>query len=253
MFTLEIAAHSLQSCLAARDGGADRIELCTALQTGGLTPSVGLIESVKVEVALPVHVLIRPRLGDFTYDKYEVREMVSSIKQCSALGVEGVVIGCLNTNGHIDVQAVKALVDAAEEMSLTFHRAFDLMAQPLKTLELIADLGFDRILTSGQAKSALEGKSLLRQLVEHAQGAVQILAGAGVNSTNVKELMQFTGCVECHGSAKKTLQREPMHDPFHITTQTGPQGTVVWESDVEEIRAIKSVLNQMEMNGEHSP
>lgn len=203
---LEICAGSIDSAMAAAAGGAARIELCQGLADGGVTPSAGLIrEALKVE-GLKVNVLIRPREGDFLYTEAEVRVMEEDVRLCRSLGCNGVVIGALRPDGTVDTDTCRRLMAAAGPgMEITFHRAFDLCADPLAALDTLVDLGCHRVLTSGQAASAIEGAAMLRQLVEHAAGHIIILAGGGVNSANASRLVALTGVTELHGSARATV------------------------------------------------
>ena len=174
---LEVCAGDIESVYAASAGGAARVELCSALGEGGVTPSVGFIRQALRVPGLKVHVLIRPRGGDFLYTAEEVDAMVEDIRVCREAGADGVVIGALTPTGDIDIPACRRMIDAAEGMSVTFHRAFDLCRNPDEALNAIIELGCDRILTSGQAASAHEGIGMLRQLSERAGSGVIILAG----------------------------------------------------------------------------
>ncbi|HVU80537.1 MAG TPA: copper homeostasis protein CutC, partial [Rhodanobacteraceae bacterium] len=165
---LEIAANSVASALAAETGGAARVELCSALEVGGLTPSHAAIAIALERLRIPVHVLIRPRAGDFVFDDPECEVMRRDIETCKALGCAGVVIGVLTVDGDVDVPRCRALMDAARGMSVTFHRAFDFARDAERALEAIIALGCDRLLTSGQAADALTGAPLIRTLIERA-------------------------------------------------------------------------------------
>jgi len=205
MRILEVCAGSIESIKAAYEGGAQRVELCSALSEDGLTPSVGMIACAKRCEGLKVHVLIRPRSGDFVYTKDEVQCMVEDIQICKEMGVDGVVIGALTTSGEIDLTVCKQLVEAARGIpNITFHRAFDVCQKPFLALEQIISLGCNRILTSGQAKTAEQGIPMLRQLVEKASGRISILAGAGVNPANAAKVLDETGAMEIHASARST-------------------------------------------------
>lgn len=245
MFTLEIAAHSLQSCVAARDGGADRIELCTALQTGGLTPAAGLLRAARQAVDIPIHVLIRPRIGDFVFSEYELAEMKTSIEMCKDVGADGIVTGCLRKDGTIDLPQLAFLFSAADGVEKTFHRAFDLIPDPLEGLQQLQQLGCDRILTSGQEKSALAGSSLIRRLVYAAHGSPTILAGAGINSQNILDVAHQTGTTEFHASAKKTFHSQGVTDRIGITYLGNHPTDGRWESEVEEIRKMATILENL--------
>lgn len=202
MNKLEICCCDIESVVAAKMGGADRVELCSALEVGGLTPSIALIrEAVKI-FGDGVFVLIRERPGDFVYSQLEIEVMLNDIKAAIEAGASGVVFGALTTNGDIDLDAVKKMKQAAEGVEVTFHRAFDEVSEPLKALEQIIEAGCDRILTSGQKSSAEEGIPLLKELNSKAAGRIKILAGAGVNWENAAKILNETGGNEIHASAK---------------------------------------------------
>lgn len=202
MFLLEVCCGDLQSVAAAVAGGADRVELCAALSVDGLTPSVGMIKEA-MKMGIKVQVLIRPREGDFVYTEQEVACMEHDIHVCKELGVNGVVIGALTAEGDIDLNCCERLMSVAEGLSVTFHRAFDQCRNPRKALEEIIRLGCDRILTSGQASTALEGAALLRDIVAQADGRISIMPGAGVTPENATRILQATGAKEIHGSLRE--------------------------------------------------
>lgn len=201
---LEVCAGDIESVFAAARGGAERVELCCALSEGGLTPSLGMIEeALKVE-GIKVNVLIRPRSGDFVYSDEEIRVMVRDIEMCRHLGVNGVVFGALTPDGDIDMKACQKMTEAAEGLHKTFHRAFDMCRDPQKATEGIIELGYDRILTSGQAASALKGAELIGNLQKEFPSIVFIAAG-GVSPVIVKEIVEKTGVKEVHASAKERV------------------------------------------------
>lgn len=199
---LEICVDSAESALAAQEGGADRIELCAELAAGGLTPSVGLIEACRESVTLETVLMIRPRGGDFQYTDREVAVMVRDIEYAKHAGLSGIVFGALSSSGEIDVPTVRRLRDAAGDMSITFHRAFDLTPDPLTALETLVELGIPRVLTSGQAATAYEGRELLARLVQRAAGRITIMAGGGIGETSIHSLMADTSVKEFHASAR---------------------------------------------------
>ena len=206
MANLEICAGSVESVLAARNGGASRVELCAALEIGGITPSVGLIAQARKIEGIELNVIIRPRGGDFLYDEYEVACMEHDISTCKALGADGVVIGALTADGDIDATACQRLIAAADGMSITFHRAFDMCRNPQKALEDIIALGCHRVLTSGQAATAAEGIALLKDLVNQADRRIIIMPGCGINSSNAAHIIQETGTTEIHASARTSVE-----------------------------------------------
>jgi len=201
-FTLEVCCGDLQSVRAAVAGGAERVELCRALDLDGLTPSAAMIEEA-VGTGIPVQVLIRPRAGGFVYEEAEVQTMLSDICQARRLGANGVVIGALKADGSIDEATTGRLAEEAEGMSITFHRAFDVCARPTEALEQIITLGCHRLLTSGQAPTAEQGIPMIRQLVEQSEGRLIIMPGAGVNPGNARRILTETGATEIHGSLRR--------------------------------------------------
>lgn len=202
---LEVCVGSVASAIAARDGGARRVELCSALEVGGVTPSMGLMREVRAVEGLKLHVLIRPRGGDFLYDDAEVTCMVQDIIAARDCGADGVVIGALTADGDIDVSVCRRLVEAAGNMSVTFHRAFDMCREPMQALEEIIALGCNRLLTSGRAGTAVEGVALLKQLVEAAGDRLVIMPGCGVNADNARHILDATGACEIHASARRSV------------------------------------------------
>ena len=181
------------------------MEICSALADGGVTPSIGLLRSALTVPDIKVHVLIRPRGGDFLYDEDEVKMMVDDIISARIEGAHGVVIGALTPSGDIDMDACRRMVEAAEDLNVTFHRAFDLCSDPMDALDKIIELGCNRILTSGQAPTALEGVDLLKRLNEKAAGRLTILAGGGVTPENAAEILSLSGTNEIHASARHTI------------------------------------------------
>src|SRR5690554_2199592 len=178
-YRLEICANSVTSCIEAQKGGAFRVELCAAIPEGGTTPSYGEIAVARELLSIKLNIIIRPRGGDFLYSDVEHKTMLRDIEMTKKLGVDGVVIGCLTAGGEIDTQRNKELIDAAKGMSVTFHRAFDMCKDPFKSLELIISLGCDRILSSGQQPTAVEGMVLLKQLIKKADNRIIVMPGSG--------------------------------------------------------------------------
>jgi copper homeostasis protein len=197
---LEVCTGSLQSVIAAVEGGAERIELCSALSLDGLTPSLGLLKTIRsMYPTLKIQVLIRPREGDFVYSEEEVRVMEEDIK-ASLPYADGIVIGALDAEGNIDIETTRRLVAASEGKPVTFHRAFDVCRDPSAALEQIISLGCQRILTSGQQPKAEQGVSLLKALQQQAGDRLIIMPGGGVNTENARLIIDQTGCKEIHGS-----------------------------------------------------
>lgn len=202
MKKLEVCCADIESVWAAKEGGAHRIELCEALELDGLTPSEELIRQ-SIATGMPVQVLIRVREGNFVYSPEEVETMAASIRLAKELGAHGVVIGALTPEGQVDKPAIARMMEEAEGMSVTFHRAFDVCRDPLQALEDIIALGCHRLLTSGQQHSAFAGIPLLRQLTTQAAGRIIIMPGAGVNPQNAMHILTETGATEIHGSLRR--------------------------------------------------
>lgn len=196
---LEICCGDTESVKAAKEGGADRVELCCALGEGGLTPSYGQVQ-MALTVGIPVNVLIRPRRGDFHYSPTEVRTMVGDVVMANTLGVNGIVIGALTPEGDIDVETVKALMEEVDGMQVTFHRAFDMCRNPEDALETLIELGCDNVLTSGLCPNAMDGAANLARLVEQARGRIDIMAGCGVNPGNAAEIIRIGGVRAIHST-----------------------------------------------------
>ena len=206
MYRFEICANGVESCMAAQDGGADRVELCANIPEGGTTPSYGEIKVARrLLTQTRLHVIIRPRGGNFVYSELEAERMLEDIEVCRQLGVNGVVFGALTNEGDVDVPLCQRLMEAARGMSVTFHRAFDRTRDPHQALEDIITLGCDRILTSGQQPTAEEGIALLKELHEQALGRIILLAGSGVNENNIRRIQHETGIHEFHFSARETI------------------------------------------------
>jgi copper homeostasis protein len=199
--TIEIVVYNIDSALRAQEGGANRIELCDNPGEGGTTPSYGTIEVVRQNLSIDVFVMIRPRGGDFHYSNYEFHSMKRDISQCQKLSVDGLVFGILNPDGTIDKKRCKELIDKSRPLKVTCHRAFDMTRDPFEALEDCIEVGFDRILTSGQQVQALKGADLIGELVHKANGRIAIMPGSGVNESTVQEILKKSGAMEIHFSA----------------------------------------------------
>lgn len=201
-YLFEACTDSLADALAAQQLGVDRIELCSALSEGGLTPSMAMIEETVRQLKIPVHVMIRPRAGDFFYTDEEYQLMQKDIRFAREAGAAGVVFGILNTDGTVDAQRNARLIHAAGPMKVVFHRAFDMSVDPFLALEAIIGLGVHTLLTSGQRQTAEDGLDLIKELIKRANGRIQLLAGGGVNSSNVK-LLKGAGVRQFHFTVRK--------------------------------------------------
>ncbi len=205
---IEICTDSLGSALIAEEYGAHRIELCAGLAEGGLTPSQGTILSVVKALKIPVNVLIRPRPGNFHYSDDEISSMLHDIEFCKNAGVAGIVIGALNKDGSIDIDTSKKFLNAIQPLDSTFHRAFDVTPDPTKAVEQITEMGYKRILTSGQMMSAFEGRFNIASYIKAAKDRIIIMPGAGINESNLAELFKCTRAKEYHMSLRQSSSKE---------------------------------------------
>ena len=241
---IEVCAYSLQSCLTAQAAGARRIELCGGLAEGGTTPSAGLIQLAQQHLTVSLFIMIRPRGGDFLYTDAELSVMMADIENAKKMGADGVVLGVLRADGTVDDDRTAQLVDLAHPLPVTFHRAFDMTRNPLEALESVIRTGAVRILTSGQQPTAEAGLPVLRQLVKQAAGRIEIMAGAGVNSTNAGALIA-TGIDALHlsGSVRQTSSMI-YRQPAVSMASSVPGEYERREADEETIRAVVHYLNQ---------
>ena len=202
---MEICVDSVESALAAEKGGANRIELCDNLMGGGTTPSMGMLQETRKHLTIDINFIVRPRSGDFCYSHFEFEVMKRDIEMAKEYGANGIVVGILNANGEIDIDRMKEIIQVSKPLRVTFHRAFDMTRDPFKSLDTLIDLGVERILTSGQENNALAGSDLIKELVRKADGKIVIMPGAGINDTNVEEIVNKTGVWEVHMSAKERV------------------------------------------------
>jgi copper homeostasis protein len=200
----EICVDSVDAALAAQEGGGDRVELCADLLEGGTTPSAGTVQLTLEALRIPVNVIIRPRGGDFCYSDAEFEVMRRDVEMAKSWGANGVVIGVLDPNGTVDVDRTQALVEAARPLSVTFHRAFDVTRNPFEALETLIGLGVDRVLTTGQESSALEGLELIAELVRQAGGRIIIMPG-GINERTASRIVAGSGAREFHFAALSSV------------------------------------------------
>lgn len=258
-YILEVCADSVESALSAKAGGATRLELCANLVIGGTTPGYELFEQVKKETGLPIRVLIRPRFGDFLYSEYEYQQMLCDVRHFAEAGADGVVIGSLNADGTLNEVQMRGLARAAGGCGITLHRAFDVCEDPFAALQKAAELGVDTILTSGQEAGCMQGRELIRQLVraaEHgawngretsaAQRQMTILVGAGVVSSNIKEIAMTTGAHAFHMSGKKLMDSGMRYrnERVHMGIE-GLSEFELYRTDEEEIRRASLILQEI--------
>jgi copper homeostasis protein len=201
--TVEICVESVDDLVVAQQAGADCAELCTGLLEGGLTPSLGTVRTALAVATIPFHVMIRPRRGDFLYSELEFKSMLADVKAMKDLGVAGIVTGCLRADGTIDEARTKALVQAARPMKVTCHRAFDMTRDVAEAIEALVRCGVDRVLTSGQGNSALEGLATLVKTVESARGRIRIMACGGLEPDNIAEVYLRSRVEELHFAAPR--------------------------------------------------
>lgn len=244
MIKTEICINSPESAVAAQAGGADRVELCANLLEGGTTPSVGAVHTARSRIDIGLHVIVRPRGGDFLFNEFEVETMLNDIEAIKAAGADGIVIGSLTENGDIDIEQTKQLIDAARPLSITFHRAFDMCRDPFEGLNILIDLGVDRLLTSGQEESVIEGIDLIKDLQERAQGKIIIMPGGGITPRNLKKLVADTGVTEVHFAAMKAVA-SGMTFRNERVYMGGTLRPPEYESQVADDQLIRSMASQL--------
>ena len=236
-YQFEVCANSVESSLAAQAGGADRVELCAGIPEGGTTPSYGEISTARdMLTTTRLHVIIRPRGGDFLYSPIEVRTMLKDIEMARQLGADGVVFGCLTANGEIDLPVMQELMKASQGLSVTFHRAFDVCHDPEKALEQIIELGCNRILTSGQQATAELGIPLLKALQTQASGRIILLAGCGVNEKNIARIQEF------HFSARESIKSDMKYKNESVSMG----GTVHIDEYERNVTTAQRVINTIQ-------
>ena len=241
---IEIVVYNIESALKAQEGGADRIELCDNPGEGGTTPSYGTIEAVRQNANLDVYVMIRPRGGDFYYTNYEFHSMKRDISQCQKISVDGVVFGILNPDGTLDKKRCKELIDKAKPLKVTCHRAFDMTRDPFEALEDCIEVGFDRILTSGQQAQALKGADLIGQLIKKANGRIAIMPGSGVNENTVQEILRKSNATEIHFSATSSRESGMIYRNPSIAGMGSDEGSEfkVRTVDPDRVRAMRKLV-----------
>lgn len=243
--SIEVCVDSVASAIAAERGGADRIELCSNLREGGTTPTAGMIEVVRSRISLPVHVMIRPRGGDFCYTDDEFEIMRRDVLMAQKTGAQGVVLGILAPDSTIDVLRTRELVRLARPLKATFHRAFDFASDLSAALEAVISAGADRILTSGGKPTAVEARSILANLVQASKGRITILACGGIKANNAATIICDSSVNEIHVGLRRLLNDPPKRDsqPLALSLSLGVgsesdvQRYEVREEDVRELRS----------------
>jgi len=247
---IEICANSVESAVKAQEGGAYRVELCAGIPEGGTTPSFGEIRMARQLLqTTKLHVIIRPRGGDFLYNQLEQEIMLHDIKVARQLGADGVVFGCLTAEGNVDIPAMKKLMNAVGDMSVTFHRAFDMCREPKEALEQIIELGCSRILTSGLEANAVEGIPMLKELIEQADGRIIIMPGCGVNPDNIIQIAEETGAVEFHFSGRSSHES----NMIYRNPKVSMGGTVKieeYQKDITNPEKVKAAVSLLEQRDE---
>jgi len=242
---IEACVNSAISAIEAQKGGADRVELCENLHNGGTTPSIGAVRFARKNLHIGLFVMIRPRGGDFLYSDDEFKIMKEDIRAIKDLGADGVVFGILKPDGTIDRDRMKMLVDLARPMGITCHRAFDMTIDPFRAMEDLINLGIDRVLTSGQHKTAIDGASLIRDLIDKSSGRIIILPGSGIKEHNIMELIQATRATEIHiRLEKQKISRMIFKHPgvfMGSPDQTELEHTV---TDWQRIKELRKLINR---------
>lgn len=243
MPVLEICVDSLASAKAAEAGGAHRVELCSGLIEGGLTPSLGLIRAVRNQTSLEVYVMIRPRPGDFVYSAEELAIMREDVRLAMENGAHGVVFGLLTAEGEVDVKPTRELVQLARPMGVTFHRAIDLARDLKQALQDVVVAGADRVLTSGGEANAVLGAQPLHDLVELAAGRISIMAGGSVRPENAREIARRTGVSEFHSALRPTLLPKPVTNERGVHLgEPGVEDRVYASVRVEDVLRLRQAI-----------
>jgi len=246
-YLLECCVDSVESAIEAQAGGANRLELCSNLIIGGTTPTLALFKEVRKNCSLPIHVLIRPRFGDFLYTEHEANIIENEIKMYRDAGAEGVVIGSLNSDGTLNMAQMTRFMECTKGMSVTLHRAFDMCKDALLTLEQAKELKINTILTSGLAPNCLEGMDILQQLCDKSEGKITILAGSGIHADAVKTLLKKTSLTHFHMSGKKVIESSMVYRNLKVSMGLpGISEYDIWRTAENEIRSVRSLLDLAE-------
>ena len=248
-YILECCVDSVESAICAKEGGADRLELCANLVIGGTTPTLALFEEIRKNVDIRIHALIRPRFGDFLYTDYEAAVICREIQAFRRAGAEGVVIGSLCLDGSLNIEQMKRFLDCADGMSVTLHRAFDMCRDPFAALKQARQLGVNTILTSGQAPSCLEGLSRMKELCAAAGEGITILAGAGINARAVEILLKETDLTAFHMSGKTVRDSAMIYrNPAVSMGLPGMSEYEIWQTEPENLKAVRRLLDTAAQN-----
>lgn len=241
---LEVCIDSVESAIEAEKGGADRFELCADLIIGGTTPSPVLFKEIKKITSIPIRVLVRPRFGDFCYTDYEFEIIRNEVKMFRELGADGIVIGILTPEGDLDIQRMKILIEEADGLPVTLHRAFDMCRSPYDALEKAKVLGIDTILTSGQKNKCIDGKELLRELVEKAEENINIMIGSGVNAKVISEMTTHTKASAFHMSGKIDCDSAMAYRKGDVSMGLPIMSEyTIWRTSQDEIKRARKILD----------
>lgn len=242
---IEAAVFTPTSAINAIDGGADRIELCSGYSEGGLSPSAGTVMHLREKISKPIHVMIRPRVGDFLYGNDELRAIEKEINFCKDVGIDGIVIGLLTEARTVDIDNLQRMISVARPMSVTFHRAFDICADLYQALDDLMLCGVDRVLTSGGRSTAMEGKEVIGKLVRQADSKMKILAGGGISEANVLHLLESSGVEEVHLSGKDLMTSKMTKEKVDIKlTDEGKVSDFTWyECSPQKIRKVSALVS----------
>jgi copper homeostasis protein len=241
---LEICCGSIDDAIEAEKGGADRVELCSALFLGGLTPSVGTIQEAKRRLRIPIMVMVRPRGGGFAYSEAELASMERDTEAAVENGADGIVFGILQSDGRIDMPRCRRLRQLIGKRQAVFHRAFDVTPDPFQALEQLVDLGITRVLTSGQKDSVPEGVDLIKKLIGRAGDRIEVLPGGGIQVWNMKEMVDRIGCRQVHLTAWGTMVDTSTHARPAITFGGAlyPPEDRYLMTDAQLVRQLATVL-----------
>lgn len=244
---LEIIASTVSDCLAAEAGGADRIELCAAIATGGLTPSLGTLIEAKKRVRIPIMAMVRPRPGGFCYSEEEFATMRRDAAMFIEHGADGLVFGMLHSDGNVDAARCGKLVEAADGRQAVFHRAFDAVPNYKNSLEELVDLGVTRILTAGQKKTAFDGRERLHELIALADGRIEILPGGGIRPHNVGHLLESSGAAQVHLTAfSARCDASLSNSPISFGSLPGAPSSSYECVDPDAVRRMRETLDSLE-------
>lgn len=246
-YKLEVIAFNIESCIAAQDAGANRIELCDNPDEGGTTPSYSFIKAARNVLNIDLFVMIRPRGGDFLYSQEEFDIMKDDVAICKELGVDGIVTGILTKEGKVDTEKCREIVELAYPMYCTFHRAFDRVADPVESMEVLINIGFERMLTSGLQPKASDGAKIIASLIKQSEGRIIVMPGSGINSTNILEIAESTGAHEFHTSARiLSPQRNIYNNPL---MNENLQYTTI---NLDEVANIVEKIKKLESAGKEN-